>query len=70
MQSTCYKKLVDYGTDFYWVDVLTSADDKILCQNVVCLRGKAHMGSAYDFNLLVSFLSLRIGTRCLPVRSL
>ena len=67
MQSTCYKKLVDYGTDFYWVDVLTSADDKILCQNVVCLRGRAHMGSAYDFNLLVSFLSLRIGTRCLPL---
>ena len=50
-----------------WVDVVTSADDKILCQIVVCLWGKAHMGSAYDFNLLMYFLALRIGTRCLPV---
>ena len=49
-----------------WVDVVTSADDKILCQIVVCLWGKAHMGSAYDFNLLMYFLALRIGTRCLP----
>ena len=24
------------------------------------------MGSAYDFNLLMYFLALRIGTRCLP----
>ena len=54
----------------YWVDVVTSADDKILCQIVVCLWGKAHMGSAYDFNLLMYFLALRIGTRCLPVISL
>ena len=54
----------------YWVDVVTSADDKILCQIVVCLWGKAHMGSAYDFNLLMYFLVLRIGTRCLPVISL
>ena len=53
-----------------WVDVVTSADDKILCQIVVCLWGKAHMGSAYDFNLLMYFLALRIGTRCLPVISL
>ena len=28
--------------------------------------GEAHMGSAYDFNLLMYFLALRIGTRCLP----
>ena len=49
-----------------WVDVVTSADDKILCQIVVCLWGKAHMGSAYDFNLLMYFLALRIGTRCFP----
>ena len=54
----------------YWVDVVTSADDKILCQIVVCLWGKAHMGGAYDFNLLIYFLALRIGTRCLPVISL
>ena len=46
----------------YWVDVVTGADDKILCQIVVCLWGKAHMGSAYDFNLLMYFLALRIGT--------
>ena len=52
-----------------WVDVVTSADDKILCQIVVCLWGKAHMGSAYDFNLLMYFLALRVGTRCLPVIS-
>ena len=50
----------------YWVDVVTSADDKILCQIVVCLWGKAHMGSACDFNLLMYFLALRRGTRCLP----
>ena len=31
--------------------------------------GEAHMGSAYDFNLLMYFLALRIGTRCLPVIS-
>ena len=24
------------------------------------------MGSAYDFNLLMYFLALRIGTQCLP----
>ena len=54
----------------YWVHVVTRADDKILCQIVVCLWGKAHMGSAYDFNLLMYFLVLRIGTRCLPVISL
>ena len=57
----------------YWVDVATSADDKVLCQIVVCLWGKAHMGSTYDFNLLTYFLiffALRIGTRCLPVISL
>ena len=53
-----------------WVDVVTSADDKILCQIVVCLWGKAHTGSAYDFNLLMYFLALRIGTRCLPVISI
>ena len=47
----------------YWVDVVTGADDKILCQIVVCLWGKAHMGSAYDFNLLMYSLALRIGTR-------
>ena len=52
-----------------WVDVVTSADDKILCQIVVCLWGKARMGSAYDFNLLMYFVALRIGTRCLPVIS-
>ena len=28
------------------------------------------MGSAYDLNLLMYFLALRIGTRCLPVISL
>ena len=28
--------------------------------------GGVHMGSAYDFNLLMYFLALRIGTRCLP----
>ena len=28
--------------------------------------GEAHMGSAYDFNLLMYFVALRIGTRCLP----
>ena len=54
----------------YWVNVVTSANDKILCQIVVCLWGKAHMGSAYDFNLLMYFLALRIGTPCLPVISL
>ena len=54
----------------YWVDVVTSADDKILCQIVVCLWGKAHMGGAYDLNLLMYFLALRIDTRCLPVISL
>ena len=54
----------------YWVDVVTGADDKILCQIVVCLWGKAHMGSAYDFNLLMYFLALRIGTPCLTVISL
>ena len=27
------------------------------------------MGSAYDFNSLMYFLALRIGTRCLPVIS-
>ena len=52
-----------------WVDVVTSADDKILCQIVVCLWGKAHMGSADDFNSLMYFLALRISTRCLPVIS-
>ena len=52
-----------------WVDVVTSADDKILCQIVVCLWGMGrgpHGCSAYDFNLLMYFLALRIGTRCLP----
>ena len=44
-----------------WVNVVTSADDKILCQIVVCLWRKAHMKSAYDFNLLMYFLALRIG---------
>ena len=43
-----------------WVDTITSADDKILYQIVVC------MGSSYAFNLLMYFLVLRIGTRCLP----
>ena len=28
--------------------------------------GEAHMGSAYDFYLLMYFLALRIGTQCLP----
>ena len=54
----------------YWIDVVASADDKISCQIVVCLWGKAHMGSAYDFDLLMYFLALRIGTRCVPVISL
>ena len=53
----------------YWVDVVTSAVT-MLCQILVCLWGKAHMGGAYDFNLLMFFLALRIGTRCLPVISL
>ena len=35
-----------------------------------CLWGKARMGSAYHFNLLMYFLALRIGTRRLPVISL
>ena len=52
----------------YWANVVTSADDKILCQ--IGLWGKARMGSGYDFNLLMYFLALRIGTRCLPVISL
>ena len=34
-----------------------------------CLWGKARMGSAYHFNLLMYFLALRIGTRRLPVIS-
>ena len=34
-----------------------------------CLWGKARMGSAYHFNLLMYFLALRIGTWCLPVIS-
>ena len=34
-----------------------------------CLWGKARMGSAYHFNLLMYFLALRIGTRRLPVTS-
>ena len=34
-----------------------------------CLWGKARMGSAYHFNLLMHFLALRIGTRRLPVIS-
>ena len=46
------------NTDDYWVDVITK-----------CLWGKARMGSAYHFNLLMYFLALRIGTRRLPVIS-
>ena len=34
-----------------------------------CLWGKARMGSAYHFNLLMYFLALRIGTRRSPVIS-
>ena len=34
-----------------------------------CLWGKARMGSAYHFNLLMYFLALRIGTRRLLVTS-
>ena len=34
-----------------------------------CLWGKARMGSAYHFNLLMCFLALHIGTRRLPVIS-
>jgi hypothetical protein len=53
-----YNPLKNINLDGYWVDVVTSADDKILCQIVVCLWGKARMGSAYDFNLLMYFLAL------------
>ena len=62
--------VLESSAGMYRVDVVTSADDKILCQIVVCLWGKAHMGSAHDFNILMYFLALRIGTRCLPVISL
>ena len=62
--------VLESSVGLYRIDVVTSADDKILCQIVVCLWGKAHMGSAYDFNFLMHFLALRIGTRCLPVISL
>ena len=54
----------------YEVDIVTSADDKVLCQIVKHLWGKACRSSAYDLNLLVYFLALHTGTRCLPVISL
>ena len=43
---------------------------RILCRCYnKCLWGKARMGTAYPFNLLMYFLALRIGTRRLPVIS-
>ena len=43
----------------YWVQVVRSADYKILCRIVVCHWGKAHMGNTCDFNLLMYFCGSR-----------